>query len=43
MHGKIIPSDAALLATKKTRCGPVTLNEVLNNYDLEITTKNVTL
>ena len=33
IHDKIILFDAALLA-QKTRCGRVTLNEVLNNYGL---------
>ena len=35
IHDKIILFDAALLV-KKTRCGRVTLNEVLNNYGLTI-------
>ena len=32
MHDKIIPSDAALLVQKKTRCGRVSLNKALNSY-----------
>ena len=34
IHDKIILFAVALLVQKKTRCGRVTLNGILNNYGL---------